>query len=217
MLPLVGYGKWSNAKLTRVIERNKNGCTQTAIGMEYETHVTAISRGTGRISWRCSRLECTPRGSPLVELTHAYFFNLENAVEWVNPPDSQIFSIFICLSWPPIWCPENRSCGPAARRTCAMEWLTPFRASCNAARRRRVADAVFRFNLENAVELLNPPNRLLLSIFSCLSRPPIWCTENRSCGPAARRTMRWNGSRHFELRATPQMGCRCGFQVQSFS
>ena len=26
----------------------------------------------------------------------------------------------------------------------ATEWLTPFRASCNAARRRRVADAVFR-------------------------------------------------------------------------
>ena len=58
-------------------------------------------------------------------------------------------------------------------------------------------------NLENEVELVNPPNRLLLSIFSCLSWPPIWCHENRSCGPAARRTMRWNGSRHFELCATP--------------
>ena len=26
--------------------------------------------------------------------------------------------------------------------------------------------------------------------------------------------MRWNGSRHFELRATPQMGRSCGFQVK---
>ena len=59
------------------------------------------------------------------------------------------------------------------------------------------------FNLENAVELVNPPDRMLLSIFSCLCWPPIWCSENRSCGPGARRTMRWNGSRHFELRATP--------------
>ena len=28
--------------------------------------------------------------------------------------------------------------------------------------------------------------------------------------------MRWNGSRHFELRATPQMGRRCGFQGNEF-
>jgi len=27
--------------------------------------------------------------------------------------------------------------------------------------------------------------------------------------------MRRNGSRHFELRATPQMGPRCGFQDQN--
>ena len=33
-------------------------------------------------------------------------------------------------------------------------------------------------NLKNAVELVNPPNPLLLSIFSCFSWPPIWCPEN---------------------------------------
>ena len=37
-----------------------------------------------------------------------------------------------------------------------------------------------------------------------------WATYS---GPAARRTMRWNGSRHFELRATPQMGRICDFQA----
>ena len=47
-----------------------------------------------------------------------------------------------------------------------------------------------RINLENAVELVSPPDPLLMSNFSCLSWPPIWCPENRSCGPAARRTMR---------------------------
>ena len=78
----------------------------------------------------------------------------------------------------------------------------------------RTARACLPINLDNAVELVNPPDYLLLSIFSCLSWPPIWCSENRSCGPAARRTVRRNGSRHFEHRATPQMGCRCGFQVQ---
>ena len=34
------------------------------------------------------------------------------------------------------------------------------------------------FNLKNVVELENPPDRLLLSIFSCLFWPPIWCPEN---------------------------------------
>ena len=72
-------------------------------------------------------------------------------------------------------------------------------------------------NLENAVQLVNPPDRLLLSVFSCFSWPPIWCPEKRRCGPDARRTMRWNGSRHFEPRATPQMGRSCVFQVKPSS
>ena len=61
-------------------------------------------------------------------------------------------------------------------------------------------------------ELADPPDCLLFSIFFDFPCRPVWCPEKRRCGLAARRTMRWNGSRHFELRATLQMGCRCGFQ-----
>ena len=38
--------------------------------------------------------------------------------------------------------------------------------------------AIADFNLKNAVELVDSPDRLLLSIFSCLSWPPIWIPEN---------------------------------------
>ena len=34
------------------------------------------------------------------------------------------------------------------------------------------------FHLKNAVALVNPPDRLLLSNCSCFSWPPIWCSEN---------------------------------------
>ena len=54
---------------------------------------------------------------------------------------------------------------------------------------------------EDPETVIMPP--LQSSSRSCLSWPPIWCPGNHSCGPAARRTMRWNGTRHFELRATP--------------
>ena len=49
--------------------------------------------------------------------------------------------------------------------------------------------------LKNAVDLVSPLDRLLLSNFSCLSWPLIWYPENRSCGPAARRTKRRHGTR----------------------
>ena len=43
--------------------------------------------------------------------------------------------------------------------------------------RKRGAYPLDNIILENAVELVNPPDRLLLSIFSCLSWLPIWCPE----------------------------------------
>ena len=72
-----------------------------------------------------------------------------------------------------------------------------------------------RFILENAVELVNPPDRLLLSIFSCLSWPPIWCPENADV--VQPQGARCAGMAHaissFVQRRTPQAGRSCVFQV----
>ena len=67
-------------------------------------------------------------------------------------------------------------------------------------------------NLENAVQYMNSLECRIFNILLSLYWSPILCLENRSCGPAARRTMRWKGTLHFKLHATPQVGRRCGFQ-----
>ena len=86
---------------------------------------------------------------------------------------------------------------------------------CKLHKRRAQTEArIGIFNLENAVELVNPPDRLLLSNFSCLSWPPIWCSENADVVQLQGALVRRNGTRHFKLRATPQMGRSCVFQVQ---
>ena len=70
--------------------------------------------------------------------------------------------------------------------------------------------------LENAVELVNPPERLLLSNLSSLSWPPIWHSENADVVQLQGALVRWNGSRHFERLATPQMGRSCDFHGYLF-
>ena len=83
--------------------------------------------------------------------------------------------------------------------------------------RNSVTAAFLRINLENAVKLVNPPDRLLLSIFSCLSWPPIWCPENADV--VQLQGVRCAGMAHaissFVQRRTPQAGRCCVFQDHS--
>ena len=69
---------------------------------------------------------------------------LKNAVELVNPPDRLLLSIFRCLSWPPIWCHENRSCAQLQGARCdgMAHAISSF-----VQRRSWAADAVFRMKL----------------------------------------------------------------------
>ena len=71
-------------------------------------------------------------------------------------------------------------------------------------------------NLKNAAELVNPPERLLLSNFSCLSWPPIWCPENADV--VQLQGAQCAGMAHaissFVQRRTPQAGRSCVFQDQ---
>ena len=78
-------------------------------------------------------------------LDRRLFINLKNTVELVNPPDRLLLSIFSCLSCHPFGALKTAA-EPSCRAHDATEWLMTFRASGNAARRRRVADAVFRIN-----------------------------------------------------------------------